>query len=154
MRTFPTLICGISLGVLATAGFHFCSRPAQAANDRSENYIICTGMSGVNPRSPLDGVWLLDHKQGKLMATLVDRSAGKVTGFAEMDLLRVFGVSPSQGVNFVMTTGTITPGQSALYLVETTSGKFGVFTLGPTTDGSSGVTIMQHDMTNFRKGRG
>lgn len=151
MRALPTLILGIVLGASGAVLVGFLSRPAYAYNDRSESYVICTGTAGVNPRSPLDGVWLLDHKQGKLLATLIDRTVGKITGFAELDLAREFGVTPSQASNFLMTSGTITPGQSALYLVETTSGKFGVYSLGPTMDGNSGVTILRHDLTNFRR---
>jgi hypothetical protein len=122
-----------------------------AANDRQDNYILCTGMAGVNPRSPMEGVWLLDYKQGKLLATIIDRTVAKTVGFAEMDLMSEFGIGPNTNVNFLMTTGTITGGQSALYLVETNSGKFGVYTMGPATNSLSGVSIMRHDMTSFRK---
>jgi hypothetical protein len=151
VRTLTPLALGVALGAIGFWLVGSGPRAAFAANDRAEQFILCTGMSGVNPRSPLDGVWLLDHKQGKLLATLVDRTIGKVTGFAELDLGKEFGVGSQQGVNFLMTTGTITPGQSALYLVEANSGKFGVYTLGPALDGGSGVTILRHDLTSFRK---
>ena len=36
-----------------------------------------------------------------------------------------------------MTTGTIAQGQSALYVAETNSGKFGVYTLGADATGTS-----------------
>jgi hypothetical protein len=49
-----------------------------------------------------------------------------------------------------MTTGYITQGQSALYLAETTTGQFGVFTMGPGANGA-GVAIRRHDMTKFRQ---
>jgi len=93
----------------------------------------------------------LDYRSGKLLATIVDRSVGKTVGFAEMDLVSEFGVAPNQNVHFLMTTGTIAAGQAALYLAETNTGKFGVFTLGPSPDGNSGVTILRHDMTSFRR---
>ena len=37
----------------------------------------------------------------------------------------------------MMTTGYITQGQSALYLAETTTGKFGVYTMGPGANGQA-----------------
>jgi hypothetical protein len=146
-----TLAMGTALGIGISLGFLTAPKPLAAANDRHDNYIMCTGMAGVNPRSPMDGVWLLDYKQGKLLATIVDRTVGKITGFAEMDLTNEFGIGSNLNLNFLMTTGTITGGQSALYLVETTSGKIGVYTMGPTTNGTAGVTIMRHDVTSFRK---
>ncbi len=146
-----TLAAGTVFGIAVSFGFFSSPCPVAAANDRHDNYILCTGMSGVNPRSPLDGVWLLDYKQGKLLATIVDRTVGKTAGFAEVDLVNEFGIATNLNVNFLMTTGTITSGQSALYLVETTTGKFGVYTLGPSSSGGPGVTIMRHDLTSFRK---
>ncbi len=146
----PVLMAGIALGVTGTWLWCGSARTAIAANDRFENYIMCTGAAGVTPKSPLDGVWLLDYKTGKLLATLVDRSVGKAVGFAEMDLVSEFGVGPNQNVHFLMTTGTISTGQAALYLAETTTGKFAIYTLGPVTNGGSGVTILRHDMTAFR----
>jgi hypothetical protein len=147
----PTLLFGLALGFGVGVYATFQPRIALAGNDRHENYILCTGSAGVNPRSPLDGVWLLDYKSGKLLATIVDRTAGKATGFAEMDLVAEFGAKPNQNVHFVMTTGTISAGQSALYLAETTTGKFGVYTLGPAANGEPGVAIMRHDLTTFRR---
>ncbi|MFL5331403.1 MAG: hypothetical protein ACJ8C4_21145 [Gemmataceae bacterium] len=147
----PALVFGIGLGIGLTFFTMAGTRPVAAGNDRHENYIICTGAAGVSPKSPLDGVWLLDYKAGKLLATIVDRSVGKTVGFAETDLVSEFGVGANQNVHFVMTTGTISGGQAALYLAETTSGKFAVYTMGPSSDGASGVTILRHDMTTFRR---
>ena len=42
---------------------------AAATCDRFEDYIMCTGACAVNPRSPTDGVWLLDYRAGKLLGT-------------------------------------------------------------------------------------
>ena len=52
-----------------------------------------------------------------------------------------------------MTTRQIAQGQSALYLAETTTGKFGVYTMGPRLDGQPGVIIRRHDLATFRKAR-
>jgi hypothetical protein len=46
----------------------------------------------------------------------------------------------------------VSNGQSALYVAETTTGKFGVYTMGPNEAGG-GVAIRRHDMTSFRQGQ-
>ena len=123
------------------------------SNDRFEDYVMCTGAVAVNTRTPLEGVWLLDYRAGKLLATVIDRGSGKIGGWAEVDLTKEFGIPPKQNVHFMMTTGTIAQGQAALYVAETTSGKFGVYTLGADPTGM-GLTIRKHDMVNFRKNKG
>lgn len=142
---------GLALGFV-TAGLYFATwQPAQAANDRFEDYVLCTGPVAINPRAPTDGVWLLDYRSGKLLGTVVDRSLGKVISWAEVDLVNEFGIQPRQNVHFMMTTGTITHGQAALYLAETSTGKFGVYTMGPRPDAQAGVAIRRHDMVLFRQ---
>jgi hypothetical protein len=96
-----------------------------------------------------DGVWLLDYKAGKLQGTVIDRTQGKIVGWAEVDLRTEFGLVAQQDVHFMMTTGYITQGQSALYLAETATGQMGVYTLGPGPSG--GVVIRRHDMTKYRQ---
>lgn len=153
-HSLTTLALGIVMGAIGVWALIGSARPVMAASDRHEDYVICTGAAGITPRSQLDGVWLLDYKQGKLLATIVDRSIGKTVGFADLDLMKEFDLGPNQNVHFLMTTGHIAAGQAALYLVETTSGKLGVYTLGPSSFGSTGVTIMRHDLTSFRKAGG
>jgi len=104
----------------------------------------------VNPRIQTDGVWLLDYRAGKLLGTVIDRNQGKIVGWAEVDLQTEFGIAPKQDVHFMMTTGYITQGQSALYLAETTTGQMGVYTMGPGPNGS-GVVIRRHDVTKYRQ---
>src|SRR5215471_8251764 len=126
-------------------------RPAAAAgNDRYQDYIMATGAVSVNPRVQTDGVWLLDYKAGKLLGTVIDRTQGKIVGFAEVDLTTEFGLQAKQDVHFMMTTGYITQGQSALYLAETSTGQFGVYTMGPGQNGN-GIVIRRHDITKFRQ---
>jgi hypothetical protein len=146
------------LGVLAGMAAMWCwTTPPQrtyAANgDRFEDYVMTTGAVAVNPRAPTDGVWLLDYRAGKLLGTVIDRGQGKILGFAEVDLVAEFGLPPRQPVHFMMTTGNIALGQAALYVAETTSGKFGVYTMGPLPNGGAGVTIQRHDMVLFRKAK-
>ena len=146
------LFTGIVLGAAGLGLYLYPNREARAGtSDRFEDYIICTGAVGINPRAPTDGVWLLDYRAGKLLATVIDRAQGKVVGWAELDLVAEFGIPPKQNVHFMMATGQITYGQAALYVTEVMTGKFGVYTLGPRADGQAGFAIHRHDMVPFRK---
>ena len=140
--------------VLGAAGAAFClaqSKTARAGStDRFEDYILCTGPVAITPHSLTDGVWLLDYRSGKLLGTVIDRNIGKVVGWAEVDLTAEFGLQPRQNVHFLMTTGQISQTQAALYVAETTSGKFGVYTMGPRPDAQAGVAINRHDLVMFR----
>ena len=144
------LAVGLLLGAAATMMATTDLPVARAGNDRYEDYVLCTGAVAVNPRSPTDGVWLLDYRAGKLLGTLIDRVQGKIIGWAELDLVNEFGIPPRQNVHFLMTTGMIAQGQAALYVAETTSGKVGVYTMGQRPDGQAGVMIRKHDMVSFR----
>jgi hypothetical protein len=146
------LAVGLLLGGVGTSAVLYPEHTALAANDRFEDYILTTGAVAVNPRAPTDGVWMLDYRAGKLLGTLIDRNGGgKIIGWAEVDLLTEFGLAPRQNVHFLMTTGMIAQGQSALYVAETNSGKFGVYTMGVRPDGQSGVMIKRHDLVLFRQ---
>jgi hypothetical protein len=138
--------CGVAATVL------FMSPPRQAgaaSNDRYQDFIMATGAVSLNPKIQTDGVWLLDYKAGKLLGTVIDRTQGKIVGWAEVDLSAEFNLQARADVHFMMTTGYITQGQSALYLAETTTGQFGVYTMGPGVNGT-GVAIRRHDLTKFR----
>jgi hypothetical protein len=145
------LLVGMLLGAAAVSLWLGRPREALAANDRFEDYILCTGPVGVVKGNVLDGVWMLDYRAGKLLGTLIDRGLGKITGFAEVDLVTEFGLPPRQNVHFLMTTGMINGGQAALYVAEVNSGKFGVYTMGVRPDGQSGVMIKRHDLVLFRQ---
>ena len=137
-------------GVLIGGGLVWLqSPPVRAHNDRFEDYVMCTGPVSVMPRALTDGVWLLDYKTGKLLGTVIDRTQGKIVGWAEVDLVTEFNLAPKQDVHFLMTTGSISQGQSALYLAETTTSKFGVYTMSPAPSGQ-GFTITRHDQVAFR----
>ena len=148
---FLWLALGVLLGVGATVLWLSGAKPAFANNDRFEDYVICTGACSVQPRVQTDGVWLLDYRAGKLLGTVIDRNQGKIVGWAELDLPNEFGIPPKQNVHFLMTTGTIAQGQAGLYVAETNSGKFGVYTLGPDPATGQGLIIRRHDLTSFRK---
>jgi hypothetical protein len=151
---FLWLFTGLVVGI-AAAVLYLRPGPANAgSNDRFEDYILCTGAVGVTARAPTDGVWLLDYRSGKLLGTVIDRTTGRILGFAEGDLLKEFGIQPRQNVHFLMTTGQIAQGQAALYVAETTTGKFAVYTLQPRLDGTPGppFQIRRHDLVPFRQG--
>ena len=152
VRRLLWLSVGLLLGAIATAVFLGQQPRATAGNnDRFEDYILCTGSVATNPKAPTDGVWLLDYRAGKLLGTVIDRTAGKIVGWAEVDLVTEFGLPPRQNVHFLMTTGQIAVGQAALYIAETTSGKFGVYTMGMRNDAQAGVMIRRHDLVLFRQ---
>ena len=78
------LVGGIAVGVVATMFYLGQPRQAGAAtNDRYQDYIMATGAVSVNPRVQTDGVWLLDYRSGKLLGTVIDRTQGKIVGWAE-----------------------------------------------------------------------
>ena len=142
---------GLAAGIAATVFYLSPTRPAVAAsNDRFQDYIMATGAVSVNPRVQTDGVWLLDYRSGKLLGTVIDRAQGKIVGWAEVDLTTEFGLKAQQDVHFMMTTGYITQGQSALYLAETSTGQFGVYTMAP-GENNNGIVIKRHDLTKFRQ---
>jgi hypothetical protein len=150
----------VQAGVVALAGacgvaaalFLFAppKQAGAASCDRSGEFIIATGAVSLNPKIQTDGVWLLDYKSGKLLGTVIDRVQGKIVGWSEVDLTAEFGLQARADVHFMMTTGYITQGQSALYLAETSTGQFGVYTMGPGANGN-GVAIRRHDVTKFRQ---
>ncbi len=150
-RFYAGLACGVVACLPALWFLPIQPREVQAAaSDRYQDYVIVTGAVSINPRIQTDGVWFLDYKSGRLLGTVIDKQMGKIIGFAEVDLATEFGVEPRQDVHFMMTTGYITQGQSALYIAEVTTGKFGVYSMGPGT-GGTGLVIRRHDMTNFRQ---
>ena len=149
-RRLLWLVVGMLVGG-AGVGLYFSQHPvARAGNDRYEDYIMCTGPAAIRPGAVTDGVWMLDYRAGKLLGTLIDRTQGKIVGWAEVDLVSEFALPPRQNVHFLMTTGMITQGQAALYIAETTSGKIAVYTMGARADGKAGVMIRKHDLVLFR----
>lgn len=146
------LASGVMLGAVVVWWLNDTPRPAQAATlDRHEDFIMCTGPVSLFPGVPLEGVWLLDYKTGKLLGTAIDRMHAKIISWAEVDLVTEFGIQPKQNVHFMMNTGNISPGQAALYLAEVTTGKMAVYSMGPRPDGRYGVAIRRHDLVLFRQ---
>jgi hypothetical protein len=147
-------LVGAVVGGLTAAFTVGPPREARAADDRFEDYVLCTGATAVYPKIPTDGVWLLDYRAGKLLGTIIDRTTGKIGGWAEVDLVTEFNLPPRKDVHFLMTTGMVAQGQAALYVAETTSGKFAVYTMGPRPDNQPGVMIRRNDLVLFRPEKG
>jgi hypothetical protein len=150
-QRFGWLALGLVLGGLGAA--YYTSRPrlVQAGSDRADDCIMCTGPVVVDMKNTqIDGVWLLDYRAGKLLGSLVDRGFGKVLHWAEVDLVKEFNIAPKQQVHFMMTTGMPVHGQTALYVAETMTGRFAVYTMRPMPDPRMGVIISRHDATKFR----
>jgi hypothetical protein len=153
LRKWAAGLAGLACGVVAALLLSGPPKPAAASsNDRYQDYLMCTGAVSVNAKVPTDGVWLLDYRGGKLLGTVIDRTTGKISGWAEVDLVTEFAIAPKQDVHFMMTTGTIALGQAALYVCEVSTGKFGVYTMGSNETGG-GVQIRRHDMTTFRSAK-
>jgi hypothetical protein len=147
------VLVGAIVGLAAGWLLFSQTRPAMAANDRYQDFIIATGPASVGLVGPdLDGVWILDYRAGKLLGTVVNRVSGKINGFAEVDLVKEFNLPPRSDCHFMMTTGVITRGQAALYVCEVNSGKFAVYTMVPGEHAAlaAGIQIRRHDMVTFR----
>ena len=150
-KLLATLALGAAGGGAAVSLWPSQPRLVQAASsDRYQDSVICTGAVSLSARLQLDGVWMIDYRAGKLLGTVIDKSQGKIVGWAEVDLVSEFGVTPRQDVHFMMATGYITQGQAALYIAETVTGKFGVYTMSG-APGGVGVVIRRHDLTTFRR---
>jgi hypothetical protein len=129
-------------------------RTAEAATDRYEDFALTTStINAGQVNLYYDGLWMLDYKSGKLRCTVVNRNTGRLSSWAEVDLVSEFGLQPRTNVHFLMASGIMGRGTSALYLVETTSGKVGVYTmtLNPEFGRTEpGVLVRRMDMSNFR----
>lgn len=159
MPVAAALICGVAVG-----WFFNSKQPvfAGSSSDRYEDFVMVAGpinQSFTNNNNQflnadLDGIWILDYKSGKLLATTINRQNGKLVAFGEVDLVKEFEIAPRANVHFVMTTGVVVRGQSVLYLVETTTGKMGVYSMlsseSSTGSGSERIMVRRHDMTSIR----
>src|ERR1700729_1390508 len=107
-----TVALAAACGVVIAMFFMNQTRQAEAAStDRYQDFILTTGAVSINPKVQTDGVWLLDYKSGKLLGTVIDRSQGKIVGWAEVDLTTEFNLPAKADVHFMMTTGYVTQGQ-------------------------------------------
>ena len=134
------------------------SRPVTlhaGAGDRLGETIMATGPVLVRydeaTKAPiaLDAVYILDHKGGRLLASLPTfrqstASTTIIESFVERDLVADFKIDLDTGPrpHFLMTTGSLGPytaGWAPLYVIETTSNQMAVYRLHiQETSGKSG----------------
>ena len=111
MTVSAAMICGLAIG-----WFFNSKQPVFAGSvDRYEDFIMATGpvnqsfvgnsgagAAGNNQffNAELDGVWVLDYKAGKLLASTINRQTGKMVTFGEVDLVREFEIAPRANVHF------------------------------------------------------
>ncbi|HZZ77999.1 MAG TPA: hypothetical protein VFE62_05755 [Gemmataceae bacterium] len=150
-RRLLWLAIGLTLGVAGMLIWHRAteSKPAFAFNDRTQDYIMCTGQILLGPNFTADGIWILDYRAGKLLGSYVDHNNGVIRPWAEVDLVQEFNIPPKQDVHFMMTTGTIFNGHTALYLTEINTGKFAVYGMAPRGDGT--IVVRRFNSTQFRR---
>ncbi|MFT3881553.1 MAG: hypothetical protein QM703_18035 [Gemmatales bacterium] len=163
MTVSAAMICGLAIG-----WFFNSKQPVFASSvDRYEDFIMATGpvnqsfvgnpTAGTNNQflnADLDGVWVLDYKSGKLLASTINRQTGKMIQFGEVDLVKEFEIAPRANVHFMMSTGIVVRGQSVLYLLETSTGKMGVYSMISSESGNAAIAdrilIRRHDMMQVR----
>lgn len=145
------LCIGLAVGSAATAYVMNAPRQALAGTDRHEDYVMSTGSVTLHQNLIADGIWLLDYRAGKLLATVVDPNFGKITPWADVDLVQEFNIAPKQNVHFMMTTGATINGQTPLYITETNTGRFAVYTMAARTDGRAGIFVRKHDAAVYRQ---
>jgi hypothetical protein len=135
------LLLGAALGWVLSG---FRPTPLLAgAGDRAGEAIVATGPvivrydEGAKSSIPLDAVYFLDYKAGRLLATIptYQQSASSthiIDTFVERDLVADFKLDLDAGPRprFLMTTGSLGPytsGWAPLYVFETTTNQLGVF---------------------------
>jgi hypothetical protein len=145
------LAVGLTLGIAGMAYFRAAPQPVWAGNDRHEDYVMATGSIKFGLNLSSDAIWLLDYRAGKLLGTIVDKDRGKIVPWDEVDLVKEFNIPPKQNVHFMMTTGSTINGNTALYLTEVNTGRFGIYTMSPRLDNSGRMLIRRHDAAFFRQ---
>jgi hypothetical protein len=121
-------------------------RPATvraSAGDRFGESIVATGPvmvrydEGTKSSIPLDALYFLDYKGGRLLATIPSfrqygTSTHLIDSFEERDLVADFKLDLDAGPrpHFVMTTGALgsySAGWAPLYVFETTTSQLGIY---------------------------
>lgn len=135
------LIAGVALGWVLSA---VRSTPMQASSgDRSGECIVASGPvlieydEGTKAAVPLEALYFLDYKGGRLLATVPSFRANGTTirildDFAERDLVADFKLDLEAGARprFLMTTGALgrfSAGWAPLFVFETTTSQVAVY---------------------------
>lgn len=148
------LVLGLFLGwALASL------RPAPlvaGGGDRSGESIVATGPilirydEGSKVQIPLEALYILDYKAGKLVGTVpsmqqTTRGSRYLGTLAERDLAPDFKLDLDNGPRprFLMTTGSLgaySGGWAPLYVIETTTNQVGVYRIVQQTVGTRSAT--------------
>jgi len=161
--TAVVLLTGVVLGWLLAS---FRPVPARAgAGDRSGESILATGPvlvrfdEGAKAAIPLDALYFLDYKGGRLMATVpAFRQTGAVPHlidtFAERDLAADFQLKLDTGPrpHFLMTTGSLgaySAGWAPLYVFETTTSQLGIYRM-QTSQTAGTISRPRFDLVELR----
>jgi hypothetical protein len=144
-RSRIRIVLALGVGVLlgwTSSVFH--AKPMQASSsDRAGECVVATGPvlqqydDNTKAATPLDALYFLDYKGGRLLATVPSyRSDGVKTqlldNFAERDLVADFKLDLDSGPRprFLMTTGSLgrfSAGWAPLFVFETTTGQVAVY---------------------------
>ncbi|MGW8258260.1 MAG: hypothetical protein ACWGMZ_12295 [Thermoguttaceae bacterium] len=121
------LLLGLCLGgVLPHTPLH------AVATDRSESYLIATGLLD----SDVEAVFLLDCLTGDLTAAVLGKNTGGFTSLFRYNVLKDLQVDQSKNPHFLMVTGLVDlrggyrnnyGGASVVYVAETTGGRIAAY---------------------------
>jgi hypothetical protein len=151
------LVLGLLLG-WGLASIH----PVQiraGGGDRSGESIVTTGPilirydEGNKVQVPLDALYILDYKAGRLLGTVpslhqTGKTARYLGAFAERDLVADFKIDLDNGPkpHFLMTTGslgTYSAGWAPLYVIESTTSQVAIYRIHQQTVGTTSTTRLE-----------
>ena len=123
------LVLGILAGALA-AVFWPQRQSLAVATDRSQNFIIATGL--IDEGRPHEAVYILDAASGILTAAIVNRQDGTFSQAYQRRIAADFGIAAT-GAQYMMVTGrtsfsTEPNARTCLYVAEVRSGRLVAYT--------------------------
>ncbi len=144
LKVAIAVLFGVTLGWLLAGT---SARPLLAGSgDRSGESIVTTGPvfvrfdEATKSAIPLEAVYLLDYKEGRLMAAIPSlkqtvNGTQMIEGFEDRDLVADFKLDLDSGPRprFLMTTGATGPGSTGnavVYVFEATTKQLAVYRLG------------------------
>lgn len=153
------LAAGLVIGV-AAAGFLPHAPLHAVATDSVDNFAIATGALD----EELEAIFFLDFLTGSLKCAVLSTSTGRFNSAFETSVLEDLGVKPNQNPKFMMVTGNaglrrtggqMQPGNSVVYVAETSSGRVAAYAVPWTRGLANGVvpfkgSLYRLDVLQFR----
>jgi hypothetical protein len=153
------LVSGLVLGV-AVGGFLPHAPLHAVATDHIDNFSIATGPVD----EELEGLFILDFLTGSLKCAVLSIATGRFTCAFETSVLDDLGVKPNQNPKFMMVTGNaglrrtggqLQPGNSVVYVAETSTGRVVAYAVPWTRGLANSVvpfkgTLYRLDVLQFR----